>query len=618
MGKQKVFKSDKGATLVEVLVAIALAGIVLPALMLAITSANAINPSSSQQLYANSLLHQLMEVTRNVREKGWSNVATNGTYHPTISGSSWSLTSGTTTVSGFTESIIISSVQRNTSDAIVSSGGTVDPSTKYIVATVTWTTPANGSVSSSTYLTRWQNNATWTQTTQSDFNGGTLTNTVTTNNTGGEVQLANGTPNWAVPSVAGSYNITGNVSGLSVYYATISGTPYAFVGYATGMAIVNVSNPASPTLTGTYTTTAAVNGIYVSGTTAYLATAITTSQFIIVNVSNPASPVIDGSLRVGGAKAANNVTVNGTTAYIVSNTATGTNKDFNIINVSNPAAPSVTGGLKIGANNTGVVVSGNYAYISTSTSTKQLNVVNIATPTNPTSSTTVNLGANGTGIVLSGSDIYISTDNNAATGELRIYSISTPGSPTSVGDYEVGGNVNRLAISGNYVQLVTGVASKQLINVNVTTPSTPTLASNVTLSATANAVFTSGFYAYVGTADTSKELQVVYAGPQYQASGTFESSTFDAGTSVGFNYLTYTDTVPVGSTLKFQVAANNTGSGWSYVGPDGTGSTYFSSPGGIPLTAASGRYFRYKAYFTPTANAQQTPVLSDITVNYTP
>ncbi len=611
-------KNQAGASLVEVLVAIGITSIMLPALMAALISANAAKPAAQQQMLAEGYLHSLTEEMRSVREKGWSNIATNGTYHPVTAANAWSLSSGSTTVGNFTLQVVISDIQRNGSNAIVSSGGTVDPSTKLVTATVSWSKPISSSISSQALFTRWQNGTTWTQTSQADFNGGTLSNTVTTNTTGGEVQLADGTPNWASPSLSGSLNITGNVSGLSSFYATISGTPYAFVGYATGMAIVNVSNPASPSLTGTYVTTSAVNGIFVSGTAAYLALAGTSNQFTIVNVSNPASPSTTGSLTVGGTVAANAVTVNGNTAYIVSNTASGTNGDFNIVNITNPAAPSITGKLKIGSNNTGVVVSGNFAYIPTSTNNKQLEAVNISNPAAPAAGNTVNMGANGTGIVLSGTNIFVGTQNIAAGPEMKVYSISTPGTMTASGTFEVGGTVNGIAISGNYLQLATGVATKQLIIVNISNPAAPSLTNNVTLTAAGNAVFTSGFYAYVGTADTSKELQIVYAGPQYQASGTFESSSLNAGSTVGFNYLTFTASQPTASVVKLQIASNTNNSTWNYVGPDGTNSTFFTAGDNIPMNAASGQYFRYKAFFTAGTSNASTAVLSDVTLTYTP
>jgi Tfp pilus assembly protein PilV len=180
-----------GTTLVEVLVAIGLSGIMLPALAAAIITSNDARPTATQQLLANGILQEMTTATRSVREKGWSNIATNGTYYPTTSGNAWALTSGTTTTAaGFTESIVISSVQRNTSTlAIVASGGTVDPSTKLVTETVSWTKPTSSSVSQNMYLTRWPKEAGWTQTTVADFDGDTLTNTQVTNTAGGEVKL---------------------------------------------------------------------------------------------------------------------------------------------------------------------------------------------------------------------------------------------------------------------------------------------------------------------------------------------------------------------------------------------------------------------------------------------
>lgn len=186
--------SQRGATLVEVLVAIGLTGIMLPTLATALVTSHAGRATSLQQLEASSLLHESTEAVRVVREQGWSNVATDGTYHPVMSGSTWTLVSGANTSGGFTSQIVISPAERDSSGALVASGGTNDPAAKHVVVTVSWTTPYSASVTGDMYLTRWQNNAVWQQTTQSDFNAGTPTSTATTNASGGEVQLAGAGP----------------------------------------------------------------------------------------------------------------------------------------------------------------------------------------------------------------------------------------------------------------------------------------------------------------------------------------------------------------------------------------------------------------------------------------
>lgn len=623
-----------GATIVEVLVAIALTGIFLPVLATALVAAHAGRATSIQQVQAQSLLKEATDAVRNVREKGWSNLATDGTYHPVISGSGWALTSGSETINGFTRSVVISTPQRNSSGTIVASGGTNDPSTKHVVVTVSWTTPTNASISTDAYLTRWQSNAVWTQTTQADFTGDTLTNTCATNtcdtNTAfltDSAYLQDSPATWQLPSVFGGYNLSTNTTGNDVFVATISGVPYAFLGYATGLAIINISNPAAPTLTGTYTTTAAVNGVFVSGTTAYLATSITNGQLVTVNVANPAAPALLKNFQITDTNnvAATAVYVSGTTA-IVTKKKVGkallfnSYGEINAVNVSNPSNPSLSSAINVGSDCNNVWVNGTTAYVATSVSNAQLNIVNIATPTNISSSATINLGANALSVNINGatSTAYIATANNTSTGEVRIYHLNSATSLTAQGSYEVGGDATGLGqdtSNANYLAVTSGVAGKQLMILDVTTPTAPTLVNNVTLSAAGNTVRIYGSYAYVGDADNSKELTVVYSG--YRPSGTIESSTFDPSNNVGYNYFTFTGSAPSGTTLQFQIAANNINSGWSYVGPDGTASTYYTTGAKIPLSLVSNRYFRYKAYLT-TTNGQNTPKIDDVSVNYSP
>ncbi|HET8671679.1 MAG TPA: hypothetical protein VFM05_13960, partial [Candidatus Saccharimonadales bacterium] len=103
----------------------------------------------------------------------------------------------------------------------------------------------------------------------------------------------------------------------------------------------------------------------------------------------------------------------------------------------------------------------------------------------------------------------------------------------------------------------------------------------------------------------------------YQASGTFESSNFDAGAgaSYAYNYITFTITEPASTNIRFQIATNNDGATWNYVGPDGTASTFYDTPQTIRLNT-TGRYLRYKATFSGPGTS--TPVLSDISINYSP
>lgn len=195
----------RGQSLIEILLAVALAAIILPGLLTGMVATREGKAQQVQRSEATTLLKETEDSVRSVRDNGWSTFAVNGTFHPTNNGTRWSLTSGSETVNGFTRSVTIADVARDGSGAIVSSGGTVDPSTKKITIDVAWTQPHASSIQSTMYVTRYKDNATYVQTLKADFDSDTLIQLATTNTSGGEVQLSNNTKaKWCSPSFASS------------------------------------------------------------------------------------------------------------------------------------------------------------------------------------------------------------------------------------------------------------------------------------------------------------------------------------------------------------------------------------------------------------------------------
>ena len=109
---------------------------------------------------------------------------------------------------------------------------------------------------------------------------------------------------------------------------------------------------------------------------------------------------------------------------------------------------------------------------------------------------------------------------------------------------------------------------------------------------------------------------------QYQTTGELTSSTFDTGSPSNFYQFTYQPTnqpTATGETsVGFQLATSNaTSSAWTYLGPDGTGSTYYTATTTDIASMHSGdRYLRYKMYLS-TASSTQTPNISDIQFTFT-
>ncbi len=251
------FTSQKGQSLVELLIAIGLATLILPALLTGLAAGRGGRAQQEQRLEASSYLKQTQEAVRSIAQRGWSNVQNNGTYHTTISGDRFVFVNGAQDIGGYSISVVIEDTNRDSSGAIVSSGGTVDPSTKKITTNVSWNTPFVSSVSTTSYYTRHKNQA-YNETTQSQFSQGTFDNMQATNVTGGELKLLNNNKaKWCSPSfstgtidlpdgppvaVAATANINTSIPN-DVYVATAPTNANSIK-----MAYVNVTaNTATPT-----------------------------------------------------------------------------------------------------------------------------------------------------------------------------------------------------------------------------------------------------------------------------------------------------------------------------------------------------------------------------------
>ncbi len=101
-------------------------------------------------------------------------------------------------------------------------------------------------------------------------------------------------------------------------------------------------------------------------------------------------------------------------------------------------------------------------------------------------------------------------------------------------------------------------------------------------------------------------------------SGWLISNTFDLGTSsVTFDTLNWDPPTQIPLTdARFQLAANNDNATWTFVGPDGTSGSFFTSPGQtIPSSLNGKRYIRYQVTLTSSLIAV-TPTINDVTISF--
>lgn len=640
-------KSQAGQSLVELLVAIGLLTLILPALFTGLAATRGGRVQQEQRLQATAHLKQTQEAVRSIAERGWSNVTTNGTYHPTISNGQWILSSGIQGISGFSLSVDIADTYRDSSGAIVESGGTLDPSTKKVVSSVSWTTPFISSVSSTSYFTRYKNTS-YLETLATDFNAGVNQGTTVTNISGGEIVLgAGGQGDWCAPNLSiAALDLP--KQGVADAITAIEGRTFVGTGdNSSGVSFANVSisntNPPVAAIEGTFDGYK-TNGVFGETDYAYIATDNNHKEVVIIDLrtkdtNNKYSEI--GFFDAPTAKKGDQVWVAGNVGYVI------TEKKLYSFDLSskNGSRPILDpDGVTVG-DGTRVVVVGNYAYVTIKESSIEVQIVDVSNPSNMVIVGQVDLtgkDAKDIFVNLAGTRAYLVTSKQDNQREFFIVDVSTKtGNRPVIGSYEANGmEPKALTVVPGNKAIIVGKEGEQYQVIDISNESAPVRCGGLTLDLSnlkVNGISSvlesdNDAFSYIMTAASSAEFKIIEGGPggQYSSSGTFISATFDPGYQTAFNRFNASLNRPNATDIKFQIAVSSAvggscnGASFSFVGPDSTSATFFTTsvtsgtqafsfP--IPITLNPGRCFKYKVYFS-TTDFISSPIFYDIAVNY--
>ncbi|MEK7495898.1 MAG: hypothetical protein AAB616_00290, partial [Patescibacteria group bacterium] len=135
----------------------------------------------------------------------------------------------------------------------------------------------------------------------------------------------------------------------------------------------------------------------------------------VINVSNPASPAVTGSIDVGDH------------AYCLylnkeNKTLTGEKTKFYIVNASSPSNMTILGSASIGNKTRDIVSAGSLAFLATENPNAEFQVYDISNPASPSLWSSFNFPQMATGIDYEDNIVYVSVRSNDA---LRIIT-STP------------------------------------------------------------------------------------------------------------------------------------------------------------------------------------------------
>lgn len=257
--------------------------------------------------------------------------------------------------------------------------------------------------------------------------------------------------------------------------------------------IYNVSNIASPTLTSSTSTGANTNpmGIRVNGNYLYICYRNATNQGLAVwNITNPASPSYVTTLTLTRPV---RVILNDakTYAYVINGTEPGGGGDgvnMYVVDISTASAPSLTGTYTGAAGRypSGLVESpaSNHIFLAVNNALTGLLVISIGTPSNPVSvgevSTAPNFSPGGISCDGTGDWVYLVSTDAVVTNHFVTINCTSKAAP-SVGNYlTLVGTGTWLEDMQRYGSTLYVTHGGDIHTINASSPSTPELLQTIT------------------------------------------------------------------------------------------------------------------------------------------
>jgi hypothetical protein len=244
------------------------------------------------------------------------------------------------------------------------------------------------------------------------------------------------------PQIVSSLSLPGNANAI-----TLAGNIAYIAGGSAGLHVIDITNPLTPHLLGSFNTGANALGVKVTGTTAFVANS---SNLQIVNAANPGAMIQVSTLSLGGTVWNLDIDANRNLAAVAAGTA-----GIYLVDIANVTAPVVRSNTLTG-DARGVAMNGSFAFVADHSNS--MRSMNIANPSLPAilSTTQQNLGGLLNDIVLSG-DFALGADVFFVNG-IPIVDVTDPNSlqPRSILNFTArDDNGMAIAVDNSFAYLAT-------------------------------------------------------------------------------------------------------------------------------------------------------------------
>lgn len=444
MKKEILSINSKGFSIVEVLLSVSIFGLLVVALVGILLYSQETANLSGRRAQAVFLAEEGLESDRNIRDSNYAALTTGS--HGLAQATNWSFsgTSDTTDVYSRVQAISNISSQRQS-----------------VTSTVTWdqNLQRTGSVSLETRYTNWRRDL----------------------------------GNWTGAAVETSINLPGNANANGVAIYKTSTNTYAVIVRDNSsdpeLYVYNITNPASPILTGTLEDAANLFDVVVSGNYALVASSDNSQELKVIDLSTPSSPSLIGSFNAVGNSDANAVVVNNNTVFLGRNQST--DPEIYAISIATPSSPSLVGSLDTTNTITELALgqSNQYLYASSIDNSGELVVVSVSNPSSPSITSTYNASGNPDGTAVTAFSTYALLGR--ASGEVDVIQLSTPASPSLISSsLTLANQVNDFFMGigelYSYSGINTGATAVQIVDLS--NLSSPTSIVSVPSTANVNAI----------------------------------------------------------------------------------------------------------------------------------
>lgn len=432
---QLIIKSKKGFSLVEVLLASSLLGILVMTFLGAFLYGQESTALSGARSRAVMLAEEGLEATRNIRDENFSNL-TEGIYGISSVSGVWDFSGTSDTVDIFTREIAIKDI---------------DPDRKFVESRVSWkqNNQRNGLVSLITQF--------------SNFKKSVLS-----------------VGDWTKPELGKVLNFDDNGDGIKVqtkgdYAYVIRAEDFNFL-------VIDVSDSSNPFLVKEIELKGKLSNLYLDGDYAYVSSGDNSNQLQIVDISNPLNPELVSSTQSPDSKNSRGVYIDGGRAYV----SFGNGEDLVIFDISNPLSPYRLGGVSLSGSSYEVVVKDEYAYVSSRHNSREVQIVDVSDPSNPFYVDSLNLPDNGNAYTISFKGEYLFVGQSS---DFRIIELVDPVSMNLVGSLYVEDVIYDVSLNtagDDYVFLVGGRDDLEFMVIDISSATNPVLAGGVDTAGNSN------------------------------------------------------------------------------------------------------------------------------------